>query len=102
MDIVRSFASKLDASIREVNSPNWSLTKLGILFFLFPSITSVFLFDAYVNQRMDWMNTATFITGIVTPRMISQVLAARFGYRSKNGERLDEDNSIDASSRKAD
>ena len=97
MGMLKELGSKLDHSIREVNSPHWSLTKLGMLFFLFPSITGVFVYDAIINKRMDWMNTAIFITGIVTPRLISQILAARFGYQGKNGEKLDGDNSIDAS-----
>ena len=79
----KTLATKLDHTIREVNSPNWSLTKLGMLFFLYPSITGVFIFDAVVNHRMEWMNTAVFITGIVTPRLISQIVAARFGYQGK-------------------
>jgi hypothetical protein len=97
---IKSLGNKLDQAIREVNSPHWSLTKLGIMVFLYPTITFVFVYDAYKNNRMDWMNTAVYICGIVTPRLVSQILAARFGYQGKNGERLDGDNSIDASPKK--
>ena len=99
---IRKLGGKLDHAIREVNSPHWSLTKLGIMVFLYPTITFVFVYDAYKNGRMDWTNTAIYICGIVTPRLVSQILAARFGYQGKNGERLDGDNSIDASPKKAD
>jgi hypothetical protein len=98
---IKILGSKLDHAIREVNSPHWSLTKLGIMVFLYPTITFVFVYDAYKNSRMDWMNTAVYICGIVTPRLVSQILAARFGYQGKNGERLDGDNNIDASPKKS-
>ena len=81
MAILATLGKKLDFAIREVNSPHWSLTKLAMLIFLYPAITIVFLFDAVHNNRMDWMNTAIFICGIVTPRLISQMVAARFGYK---------------------
>jgi hypothetical protein len=97
MNFLKTLGSKIDYSIREVNSPHWSLTKLGMLVFLYPAITWVFIFDVYTNNKMDWMNTAIFICGIVTPRMLSQILAARFGYKTKDGEKLNDDNSIDAS-----
>lgn len=101
MSSLSKLGSKLDNAIREVNSPHWSLTKLGILIFLYPTITAVFLYDAYYNHRMDWMNTAVYICGIVTPRLVSQILAARFGYQGKDGAKLADDNSIDASSKEA-
>ena len=97
MGFIRALVERIDNSMREVNSPHWSLTKVGIIIFMYPAITAAFVYDTYVNQSLDWVNMSVFITGITAPRMISQILAARFGYQSKDGKVLAGDNAVDAS-----
>ena len=74
-----SVLQRVEGSIMEINSKRWSLTKLGILIFLYPSLTAVFIYDAFINARMDWVNASVFIAGLTTPRIFSQVISARFG-----------------------
>lgn len=93
--ISMSLFSRISNALREINSPHWSLTKLGIFFCMYPAITFVFVFDAWMKSSMDWMNTCIFIVGVTAPRAISQFLAARFGYVSKEGEKLEDDNKMD-------
>lgn len=90
-----SFFSRVSNALREVNSPHWSLTKMGIFFCMYPAVTAAYLFDVYTKSSMDWLNTAVFIVGITTPRVLSQILSARFGYVSKEGQILQEDNAVD-------
>lgn len=82
---MKSNYERLIETLFENNSNKFSLTKLGMIIFLFPSITFVFLYDAIINKRMDWMNTSVFICGIVTPRLISQLVAARLGGNVNSG-----------------
>lgn len=76
---MRTNYDRLLESLFENNYDRFSLTKLGMLIFLFPSITFVFIYDVIVNNRMDWMNTSVFICGIVTPRLISQLVVNKLG-----------------------
>jgi hypothetical protein len=78
MGLFKAFLVNVGASLREMNSDKWSLTKVGILFFLYPAITVVFMFDAFKNGRMEWLNASVFATAIVAPRAISQIIIARF------------------------
>jgi hypothetical protein len=92
----KNLGIRLSQSITEINSTYWSLTKLGILIFMYPTITFLIIYDTVINKRLDWLNLSVFITGIVAPRMVSQIVAARFGYVDSSGKIINNDNSIDA------
>jgi hypothetical protein len=83
---MKSFFSKLmtkvSGALTEVNSKYWSLTKLAMLMFMYPTITGVYIYDVVHYARMDVINSMVFICAIVTPRISSQILAARFGVKT--------------------
>jgi hypothetical protein len=81
MKFISKMMSKISGALLEVQSPNWSLTKLAMLVFLYPTITGVFIYDVVFHQRMDVTNSLVFICAIVAPRVMSQILAARFGIK---------------------
>jgi hypothetical protein len=97
MKAVSKFFHKISAALMETNSTNWSLTKLVMLFLMYPTITGVFIFDAWVNKRMDSINSLVYITAVATPRALSQVLAARYGFKSREGSGITDGNFVDAS-----
>jgi hypothetical protein len=97
MKIVAKFFHKVSESLLETNSTNWSMTKLVMLFLMYPTVTGIFIYDAIIHQRMDVMNSLVYITAVATPRALSQILAARYGFKSSDGSTLTDGNFVDAS-----
>lgn len=102
MSTIGKFFDRLDVSLRETNSPNWSFTKICMLVFLYPTLTGGYIYDVIVHERMGIDTSLIFVCAIVAPRAISQALAARFGNTAPGQKADDFETSSKVSSTKID